>query len=113
MLGECKLDRGPKYHCDGTAQILGYSSGAEKRALCIGFCQKPDVKGRMKEIRRHFTDADTCHSVEETRDHHLPGSFLGVHRQSSGESVEILHIACNLHEPGRAAAEKAQEDENA
>lgn len=99
ILGECKLDRGPKYHCEGTTQVLGYCSGAEKRALCIGFCQKPDVNGRIRDTRRHFTDAGTCHSVEETRDHHLPFSFLGVHRHPAGTTVEVVHMACNLYEP--------------
>ncbi len=113
ILGECKMDHGPKHHCKGTTQVLGYCSGAEERALCIGFCQKPDVNGRMKETRRHFTGPGGCHDVEETKDHHLPWSFLGVHRHSSGESVEVLHIACNLHEPGGAVAENAEEDEDA
>ena len=102
VLGECKLDRGPKYHCDGTTQVLDYCSGAEKRALCIGFCKKPDVQGRMKETRRHFINPGDCHDVEETRDHSLPWSFLGVHRHSSGGTVEVLHIACNLYEPSTA-----------
>ena len=29
MLGECKIDKGPKNHRDGTNQVLGYCSGAE------------------------------------------------------------------------------------
>jgi hypothetical protein len=98
MLGECKIDRGPQHHCDGTNQLLGYCSGAEKRALSIGFCQKPDVQGRMKETRRHFDGDGACHAVEETRDHHLPWSFLGVHKHASGATVEVVHIACNLHD---------------
>ena len=111
MLGECKLDQGPKYHCDGTTQVLGYCSGAEKRALCIGFCQKPNVDGRMKETRQHFTDPGGCHDVEKTKDHHLPWSFLGVHRHSSGTTVEVLHIACNLYEPDGMVADDEKEDE--
>ena len=99
MLGECKLDRGPKYHCEGAAQVLGYCSGAEKRALCISFCKKPDVSGRMVETRQHFADPGDCHDVDETKDHHLPWSFIGVHHHASGETIQILHIACNLHEP--------------
>ena len=105
MLGECKLDRGPKYHCEGTTQLLGYCSGAEKRAFSIGFCQKPNVDGRVKETRQHFTDSGGCHDVEGTKDHHLPWSFVGVHRHSSGGTVEVLHIACNLHEPVGAPAD--------
>lgn len=97
MLGECKLDRGPKYHCEGTAQVLGYCCGAEHRALCIGFCKLPDVKGRMDNNRRHFEQDADCHSLAGTRDHDLPWSFLGTHRHSSGDIVEVLHIAANLH----------------
>jgi len=100
MLGECKLDRGPKYHCDGTKQVLGYCSGAERRALCIGFCNKPNVDGRIKRTRQHFAERGNCHDVELTRDHNLPWSFLGIHRHSSGSLVEVLHMACNLHVPG-------------
>lgn len=44
-----------------------------------------------------------------TEDHHLPWSFLGVHRHSSGGTVEVLHIDCNLHEPGGAVADDAEE----
>jgi hypothetical protein len=106
MLGECKLDRGPKHHCDGTAQVLGYCSGAEKRAICIGFCKQPNVQGRMKETRRHFEEDAACHAVAETRDHHLPWSFLGTHRHVSGATVEVLHISCNLHEPEAASSGK-------
>jgi hypothetical protein len=105
MLGECKLDRGPKYHCEGTTQVLGYCCGAEKRALCIGFCKKPNVKSRMQDTRRHFEQVADCHSVVETRDHDLPWSFLGTHRHTSGAAVEVLHIACNLHEPAKPDSE--------
>ena len=84
MLGECKLDRGPQYHCEGTTQVLGYCCGSEKRALCIGFCEKPDVEGRMVDARLHFDNEAECHFVVETRDHDLPWSFLGAHRHSSG-----------------------------
>lgn len=100
MLGECKLDRGPKYHCEGTAQVLGYCCGSEKRALCIGFCKKPDVQGRIKETRRHFDEGADCHHVVGTCDHDLPWSFLGTHGHTSGATVEVLHIACNLHDQG-------------
>ena len=113
MLGECKLDRGPKYHCEGTTQVLGYCSGDEKRCLCIGFCKKPNVAGRMKDTQKHFDDPGRCHTVEETKDHHLPWSFLGVHRHSSGGTVEVLHIACNLHEWGDAIADDEEEDTDA
>jgi hypothetical protein len=99
MLGECKIDRGPKHHCDGTTQLLGYCGGSERRAMCICFCQKPNVKARLADVREHFEGASTCHFVSETRDNELPWSFVGVHRHASGTSIEILHISCNLHEP--------------
>jgi hypothetical protein len=99
MLGECKLDRGPQYHCEGTSQVLGYCCGAEKRALCIGFCKMPNVCERMKQTRRHFDEAETCHEVLQTKDNSLPWSFIGIHYHQSGSTVEILHIGCNLHEP--------------
>jgi len=111
VLGECKLDRGPKHHCDGTTQVLGYCSGADKRALCISFCQKPDVLGRMRETRQHFADPGDCHAVDRTSDHPLPWSFLGVHHHSSGSTVEVLHIACNLHEPNTSATSSDEKSE--
>jgi hypothetical protein len=102
MLGECKIDGGPQggpqRHCDGTNQLLDYCSGAEKRALSIDFCKMPNVQGRMKKTRQHFDKAGDCHAVEETRDHDLPWSFLGVHKHASGSTVEVVHIACNLHD---------------
>ncbi len=99
VLGECKMDRGPQHHCDGTAQLLGYCSGTEQRALCIGFCQRPNVLSRMADVRDHFEVAGSCHAVGETRSNSLPWSFVGVHAHSSGSSIEVLHIACNLYEP--------------
>jgi hypothetical protein len=98
MLGECKIDRGPKHHCEGTAQLLGYCGGAEKQALSIGFCQMPDVTARMDDVRKHFKKADACHNVVETRDNKLPWSFIGVHRHPSGTTIEIVHISSNLHD---------------
>ena len=109
MLGECKLDRGPKHHCDGTTQLLGYCSGAEKRALSISFCQKPSVASRMKDTQKHFDTSGSCHDVQETKDHHLPWSFLGVHRHSSGETVEVVHIACNLYVASGANGQDGEE----
>jgi hypothetical protein len=97
VLGECKLDRGPQHHCTGSRQVLGYCCGSEKQALCISFCHKPDVNGRMAATRQHFSEQDDCHAVHETRDHFLPWSFIGVHQHSSGATIEILHIGCNLH----------------
>jgi hypothetical protein len=98
MLGECKIDRGPKHHCDGTKQLMGYCGGSEKSALSIGFCHMPDVTARMRDVRAHFDETDECHSVVETRDNELPWSFIGVHRHPSGTTVEIVHISGNLHE---------------
>ncbi len=99
MLGECKLHRGPKNHCDGTTQVLGYCSGTEKRVFCLDFCKKPDVQGRMRKIRQHFNEDESCHSVIETSDYELVWSFLGIHSHASGVTIEVLHIGCNLHVP--------------
>jgi len=99
MLGECKLDRGPKNHYDGTSQVLGYCGGHEKRALCIGFCKKPDVHNRTTAIRQHFEQSSSCHEVQKTEDHHLPFSFIGFHQHASGTTIEVLHISCNLFQP--------------
>jgi hypothetical protein len=104
MLGECKLHSGPKYHCDGTRQVLGYCSGAEKRTICLDFCKHPDIQGRMTMIRQHMEKASPCHSLERTVNHDLPWSFIGMHRHSSGTTVEVLHIGCNLHDPGKVGA---------
>lgn len=100
MLGECKLDKGPKHHCQGATQVLGYCSGAEQRALCISFCKMAGVNARMATTREHFANPGECHDVEGTREHHLKWSFVGVHRHSCGTTVEILHIACNLYDSG-------------
>jgi hypothetical protein len=96
MLGECKLDRGPSSFCKGTAQVLGYCSGSEQRVLCIGFCREPDIQGRMKQTRQHFIDPGNCHDVEVTKDHDALWSFLGIHRHTSGRTIEVVHIGCNL-----------------
>ncbi len=96
MLGECKFDHGPKTYCKATAQLLTYCSGAEQRALCIGFCRDPDILGRMNVTRQHFVDPDVCHNVEVTKGHPLPWSFLGIHRHPSGRAIEVLYIGCNL-----------------
>lgn len=97
MLGECKLDDGPQYHCDGTKQLLGYCSGVEKRTLCLDFCKKEKIAERMKKKRQHFEQDSDCHSVKSLEDNHIPWSFLGKHQHSSGEDIEVLHIACNLY----------------
>jgi hypothetical protein len=96
MLGESKIHKGPKHHCDGTQQLLGYCSGAEKRAFCLDFCKEADVAGQMRRIRRHFEEDGTCHSVTDTADHELTWSFMAVHKHDSGSCIEVLHLGCNL-----------------
>ncbi len=97
MLGECKIDRGPKYHCDGTSQLLGYCNTSDERALFISFSREANLLERLEDTREHFDAPEKCHTVSSTDDHRLAFGFIGVHTHAHGRPVTVFHLGCNLH----------------
>ena len=97
-LGEAKIYDGPEYHVKGLQQLLGrYTTGREGRGMLIVYFQKPNIAVLVKKLRNKM-DTDLPLSQQgPTSDHLIKWSFLSQHVHSSGETLEVGHIGCNLY----------------
>lgn len=97
-LGEAKIYDGPEYHLSGLQQLLGrYTTGREGRGMLIIYFRKNNITGFVKKLRERM-DADLpCSQQGPTIDHQIKWSFLSSHAHSSGETLEVGHIGCNLY----------------
>jgi hypothetical protein len=97
-LGEAKIYDGYVYHIGGLQQLIGrYSTGREGRGLLIVYCRKANIASLLKELRRRMDEEMPCSQAGQSKDHIHKWSFLTSHGHSSGESLEVGHIACNLY----------------
>jgi hypothetical protein len=97
-LGEAKIYDGPDYHIKGLQQLLGrYTTGKEGRGMLIVYFRKKNIAGLVKKLREKM-DTDLPLSQQgPTCDHLIKWSFLSQHGHSSGETLEVGHIGCNLY----------------
>ena len=96
-LGECKIHDGFRHHCDGCAQVLGYCSGRDKRALCLDFFKVAEMFRKLGALRERMDQERPHGQVKAALDHFIRGAFVTEHGHSSGARVQILHLGCNLH----------------
>ncbi len=97
ILGEAKIYDGPKYHLDGLNQLLGYMTGRELGGLMVVYMKKANGSGFMTKIRDEM-DAKKPESQQgPTGPHALKWAFNSQHLHSSGETIRVGHVACNLH----------------
>jgi hypothetical protein len=97
ILGEAKIHDGPKYHIDGVGQLLGYMTGRELRGLMVVYIRKANGSVLMNKVRDTM-DADKPEDQQgETTSHPLKWAFDSTHLHSSGDTMRISHVACNLY----------------
>jgi hypothetical protein len=97
ILGEAKIYDGPKYHIDGLKQLLGYMTGREIRGLMVVYMRKANGSILMKKVRDTM-DTDQPEKQEgPTTSHSLRWAFDSQHQHSSGDSIRVSHVVCNLY----------------
>lgn len=97
ILGEAKIYDGPKYHIAGVGQLLRYMTGREIRGLMVVYMRKANGSKLMKDVRDKM-DADKLENQQGvTTAHPLKWAFDSSHLHSSGETMRISHVACNLY----------------
>ncbi|MDI6451315.1 hypothetical protein [Anaerobaca lacustris] len=97
-LGEAKIYNGYEYHVGGLGQLLGrYSTGREGRGLLLVYVKKKDIAALMDRLRKDMDTRLPLQQQGETVDHGLKWSFVSAHKHSSGENLEVGHIAFNLY----------------
>lgn len=102
-LGEAKIYDGPAYHMKGLKQLLGrYTTGRECCGLMIEYVRLANVAGLIKKIRDEMDEKCPMAQLGATKDYPLKWSFLSTHMHSSGEALDVAHVACNLFIEERA-----------
>ncbi|MDD5261254.1 MAG: hypothetical protein PHD76_05325 [Methylacidiphilales bacterium] len=97
MLGEAKIYNGYEYHIGGLRQLIErYSTGREGRGLLIIYVKKKNIAGLIRNLRQKMDEALPCEQQGNTAEHVHKWSFCSKHAHSSGESLEVGHIGCNL-----------------
>jgi hypothetical protein len=97
-LGEAKIYRGYSYHVSGLKQLLGrYTTGRESRGLLIVYFRKPEVRRFVAQLQQQMDMNRPMNQTAESKSHTLKWSFCTEHIHSSGESLEVEHIGCNLY----------------
>jgi hypothetical protein len=97
-LAEAKIYDGYEYHVGGLNQLVGrYSTGREGRGLLLVYCRKPNIALLVAKLRERMDKEMPCKQDGSAKDHIHKWSFLTAHSHSSGELLEVGHIACNLH----------------
>jgi hypothetical protein len=96
--GEAKIYDGPKYHLEGLSQLFGYMTGRELRGLMIVYIRKPNGVALMQKVRDTM-DYELPENQQEPIENHptLKWAFNSKHLHSSGESLLVSHVACNLY----------------
>lgn len=96
-LGEAKIWRGKEYHVKGLDQLLNrYTAGRECRGFVISYVKLKDIRNLFESLRKYIDQSKTFNLEGMCRDHNIKWSFLSTHKHSSGESISICHIGCNL-----------------
>lgn len=96
-LGEAKIWDGNKYHVKGLGQLITrYTTGRECRGFVISYVKIKDVKNLFELLRRYIDDSKPFDLEGICKDNNIRWSFLSTHKHSSGESISVCHIGCNL-----------------
>lgn len=97
-LGEAKIYSGPSYHMKGIGQLLGqYTTGRETRGLLLNYVRKKNIKGLTAKLKAALDKELPENQIGPCEDHTLKWSLVTKHQHSSGETVSLGHIGCNLH----------------
>jgi len=92
-LGEAKIHKGPGYHIEGIAQLLGrYTTGREGSGLLISYFRNKDIKGLTANLRAAMDDKRPFNQLEPCKDHKLKWTLSTKHKHSSGEVVLLTHL---------------------
>lgn len=97
ILGEAKIHDGPKYHIDGLKQLLGYMTGRELRGLIVVYMRKANGSVLMQKVRDTMDADKPAEQQGPTQAHGLKWAFNSNHLHPCGDSLQVSHVACNLH----------------
>lgn len=100
-LGECKIYKGFKRHCDGCDQLLNrYSSGRDMRGFLLEFFTRRGMYQLIGKLKDQFDRSFPLRMTGTSQDHtQIKGAFISMHSHFTEAQVEVLHIGCNLFHP--------------
>ncbi len=99
-LAEAKIEHGPAAHQKGLSQLLTrYVTGRESTSWLLLYVKSADIKSRMEEIRTRLDSDKPRRQKGKCDDHPLKWCFSSNHAHSSGETIRVTHVGCNLHHP--------------
>jgi hypothetical protein len=97
-LGEAKIYSSPSYHMKGITQLLGrYTTGRELSGLLINYVRKQNIKEITAKLKLELDTKLPENQTGHCEDHKLKWSLVTKHKHSSGETVTVSHIGCNLY----------------
>jgi hypothetical protein len=97
-LGEAKIWRGKEYHVNGLGQLINrYTTGRECRGFVISYVKIKDVANLFIDLRHHIDTSKPFNLDGLCQDHNIRWSFISIHKHTSGESISVCHVGCNLH----------------
>jgi hypothetical protein len=98
-LVEAKIEGGPVEHEEGLAQLLGrYVTGRESTSWLLLYVRLKDIRARMQALRDNLDLKKPLNQTGACLNHNsnLKWTFTSDHRHSSGETVRVVHVGCNL-----------------
>jgi len=96
-LGEAKIYNGPVYHVQGLEQLLKrYTTGREGSGIIVEYVKQPAIRHLVNKVREHMDSTKPCSQNGTSIDHRIRWAFTTYHDHSSGESMRIVHVSCNL-----------------
>jgi hypothetical protein len=98
-LVEAKIEGGPVEHEKGLAQLLGrYVTGRENTSWLLLYVKLKDIKARMQALRDNLDQKRPLNQTGACLSHNgsLKWIFTSDHGHSSGETVRVVHVGCNL-----------------
>lgn len=97
-LGEAKIYASPSYHIKGIGQLLArYTTGRETAGLLINYVRDEDINGITAKLRAKLDEKLPANQTGPCEAHTLKWSLTTKHKHSSGETLSVHHIGCNLH----------------
>ena len=96
-LGEAKIYGGFAYHVKGLTQLIGrYSTGREGSGFLIEYFKKGNIKELVQGLRDQMDKKLPLNQTDKSANHTLKWAFSTNHKHSSGETLKVQHIGCNL-----------------
>ena len=97
-LAEAKIERSPATHEQGLDQLLRrYSTGRESSGWIILYVKSANISARMKALRDNLDRKMPLQQVAACEEHPIKWAFVSKHVHSSGETLRVEHVGCNLH----------------